>query len=312
VNEYVFFAGRRLARIDSSGNVYYYQADQIGSTRTIVTASGTLCYDADFTPYGEELLPTGTNTCPQNYKFAGYERDAETGLDYAFNRYYNSRIGRFMVPDPPGIKSAQLSNPQSLNLYPYVLNNPLTNVDPTGLDTYLIQAAGCAWHVTSWGADSGKVSIGPSGVLQAPLGSDVVFDWEVIGCYPSQPGQNAPQYAADNPSAWASIALWNSNLNPSSANTNPPCTNIAGHNICPVKYKNSPMAAGRRSLSDPFCSIGMMIPQVTAPYLTTNPFTVTAPNPPLPAVGFLGCEEDISTDPFFNRPPNSGDNGGGS
>ena len=82
-HEYVFFAGRRIARSDpSSGNVYYYFADHIGSTRSVTQANGTVCFSADYYPYGEEV--DYTTSCPQNYKFTGYERDAETGLDYAF------------------------------------------------------------------------------------------------------------------------------------------------------------------------------------------------------------------------------------
>ncbi len=121
VNEYVFFGGRRVARRDSGGSLYYYQVDHLGSTRAITNSSGTPCYDADYTPFGQELAHT--NSCAQNYKFAGYERDSETGLDYAINRYYNSRIGRFMSADPLG----------STNRYAYALNNPLSLVDPLGL-----------------------------------------------------------------------------------------------------------------------------------------------------------------------------------
>ena len=141
-SEYVFFGGRRLTRIDSSGNVYYYLVDQIGSTRAVVNSSGTLCYDSEFTPYGYEFLPTGINSCPQNYKFTGYERDSETGLDYAMNRYYNSRMGRFMSPDPVGIASAALGSPQSLHRYAYVLNNPLIGIDPFGLECVFLNGAG--------------------------------------------------------------------------------------------------------------------------------------------------------------------------
>ena len=47
VNEYIFFAGRRLARIDSSGTIYYYQTDQIGSTRSGTTSIGALFGDAN-------------------------------------------------------------------------------------------------------------------------------------------------------------------------------------------------------------------------------------------------------------------------
>jgi RHS repeat-associated protein len=130
--EYIFFGGRRIAMRDSvtpNPDIFYYYTDQLGSTTAITTASGTPCYQATFTPYGQEM--TSQTTCQQNYKFTGYERDAETGLDYAFARYYNSRLGRFMSPDPMG---GGLGDPQSLNRYAYVGNSPLGSVDPTGMD----------------------------------------------------------------------------------------------------------------------------------------------------------------------------------
>lgn len=127
-HEYVFFAGRRIARSDpSSGNVYFYFADQLGTTRSATQANGTVCFAADYYPYGEEV--DYTTSCPQNYKFTGYERDAETGLDYAFNRHYNSRMARFMSADSwGGIPGA----PQSHNSYSYVVNNPVVLVDRFG------------------------------------------------------------------------------------------------------------------------------------------------------------------------------------
>ncbi len=58
------------------------------------------------------------------------------------NRYYNSRLGRFMSPDPMGIASARLGNPQSLHRYAYVLNNPLIGIDPRGLECVYISDDG--------------------------------------------------------------------------------------------------------------------------------------------------------------------------
>ena len=66
--------------------------------------------------------------------FTGKERDAESGLDNFEARYYGSSMGRFMSPDPAGLYYANPLNPQSLNLYSYVLNNPLIFTDPHGLD----------------------------------------------------------------------------------------------------------------------------------------------------------------------------------
>jgi RHS repeat-associated protein len=64
----------------------------------------------------------------------GKERDTESGLDNFEARYDASSLGRFMTPDPMG---GHLENPQSLNKYAYVLNNPTSLTDPTGLDSYL-------------------------------------------------------------------------------------------------------------------------------------------------------------------------------
>jgi RHS repeat-associated protein len=73
-------------------------------------------------------------------EFTGKERDSETGLDYFGARYYSGAQGRFTTPDwsdkPQAIPYADLRNPQTLNLYAYVVNNPLNRVDPLGHDWY--------------------------------------------------------------------------------------------------------------------------------------------------------------------------------
>lgn len=58
------------------------------------------------------------------------ERDSETGMDYAINRYYNSGYGRFMTAD---LLAGHLQSPQSLNRYAYVTNDPVNLPDPLGL-----------------------------------------------------------------------------------------------------------------------------------------------------------------------------------
>ncbi len=71
-----------------------------------------------------------------NYRFTGKERDTESGNDYFEARYYASSMGRFLSPDWSAkivpVPYAKLSDPQSLNLYAYLLNNPLEGVDPDG------------------------------------------------------------------------------------------------------------------------------------------------------------------------------------
>ena len=65
-------------------------------------------------------------------QFTGKERDSESGLDNFGKRYDSSSLGRFMSPDPVVITTERLKNPQQLNLYAYVANNPLRFIDPTG------------------------------------------------------------------------------------------------------------------------------------------------------------------------------------
>ena len=98
-SEYTFFAGQRIARRDASNNVYYYYSDQVGSTTAITTASGVPCYEATFTPYGEEH--NTANTCPQNYKFTGYERDSETGLEVVIPQMVITSSQTFGVEGDP-------------------------------------------------------------------------------------------------------------------------------------------------------------------------------------------------------------------
>jgi RHS repeat-associated protein len=86
--------------------------------------------DLDYYPYGG-IVATSTDTVPQNYKFTGKERDAESGLDYFGARFNASAMGRFMSPDPSA-RGAELRDPQTWNCYAYVTNNPLKFNDPTG------------------------------------------------------------------------------------------------------------------------------------------------------------------------------------
>src|SRR5262245_66564191 len=83
----------------------------------------------DHLPFGEDLGGSGEGG---KRKFTTYERDG-TGLDYAVNRHYDPRQGRFNQVDPLGIGASSLADPQSLNLYSYVQNNPANAVDPSGL-----------------------------------------------------------------------------------------------------------------------------------------------------------------------------------
>ncbi len=132
----------------------YLTADTLGSTRMITDGGGTVQSLHDYLPFGEEI-PAGTPTARisplypygalaindgVNQKFTGKERDQETGLDFMFARYYSSAEGRLTTPDwsatPDSIPYADLNDPQTLNLYAYVVDDPLDWVNTDGHDSY--------------------------------------------------------------------------------------------------------------------------------------------------------------------------------
>ncbi|HEY3103764.1 MAG TPA: BPSL0067 family protein, partial [Pyrinomonadaceae bacterium] len=125
----------------NSNGTQYTTSDSLGSPRVITNSSASVVSRHDYLPYGEELgAGVGGRTTGMGFsvadgnrkKFTGYERDTETGLDFAQARYYSSTQGRFSSPDPfQG--SATVSNPQTFNRYVYCGNNPVNSFDPSGL-----------------------------------------------------------------------------------------------------------------------------------------------------------------------------------
>jgi RHS repeat-associated protein len=119
---------------------HYITTDHLGSTRVVTRQNNTVVSRHDYLPFGEEIpVNYGGRTTAMGYqanlalthKFTGKERDTETGLDYFGARYMSSPMGRFTSADAP-FADQHASAPQSWNLYPYVRNNPLRYVDPTG------------------------------------------------------------------------------------------------------------------------------------------------------------------------------------
>jgi RHS repeat-associated protein len=108
-------------------------------------------------PFGDQLQCSGSPQSPNEQHFTGKERDQESGLDYFGARYYASSMGRFLSPDWSAkimpVPYAKLDNPQSLNLYSYVLNNPLTGIDADGHQCDICQKA-LNWLTSSHSASA--------------------------------------------------------------------------------------------------------------------------------------------------------------
>lgn len=114
----------RVFAVHQSGTVKYHLRDHL-SIRVTVDSNGAITSRHGHHPYGEVWYGQGPR-----WKFTSYERDDESGLDYAVFRSYGNRLGRFMQVDPV---AGHIFNPQSLNRYGYVINNPVNAIDPLGL-----------------------------------------------------------------------------------------------------------------------------------------------------------------------------------
>ena len=124
-----------MATWSSSGSwaFAYHITDYLGSRRVLVDAQGNKLETCQNLPYGNG------ETCasiPTEHLFTGKERDTESGNDYFEARYYSSGSGRFVSPDWSAkiqpVPYATIADPQSLNLYSYVHDNPITGLDPDG------------------------------------------------------------------------------------------------------------------------------------------------------------------------------------
>jgi RHS repeat-associated protein len=163
IKGYAYMAGQHV--VEFTTQTYFIHTDHLGSTRTVTNYLGGVTDKMDYGPYGEQITG-GTFT---THKFTGYERDAETGLDYAQARYYAYGGGRFMSPDPTGIFLGNTSDPQQLDLYTYVRNNPLSATDPSGLCGDFVDDSGCGGFSISIGWGWGGAGRGWDSGRQPPI-----------------------------------------------------------------------------------------------------------------------------------------------
>ncbi|MGD9631469.1 MAG: RHS repeat domain-containing protein [Pyrinomonadaceae bacterium] len=125
------YAGSRLLSTETSSGISYLTNDHLGSPRINTDGSGTVTARHDYHPFGEEIIRSGYGSDIVRKQFTSYERDGETGMDFAQARYFNPGFGRFSSPDDFLNDSVPLE-PQSWNKYAYVRNNPTNRIDPTG------------------------------------------------------------------------------------------------------------------------------------------------------------------------------------
>jgi RHS repeat-associated protein len=129
--EFILPGGGKALYDEANGGLFGYDhADHLGSIRLVTSPNRTFSSSQAYAPFGE-MYAISANTV--DVGFAG--GNATFGLnEYDFPAREYSNQGRWVSPDPAGLAAVDPTNPQSWNRYAYVLNNPLTTTDPTGLD----------------------------------------------------------------------------------------------------------------------------------------------------------------------------------
>jgi RHS repeat-associated protein len=123
--------------IVTSPEYQYIHDDVLGSTETVTRGPGEVLGErVRWDPFGRQVQllnpkePTTGLPGKIRIGFTGHEQDQESGLINMRGRIYDPTNGHFLTPDP--IVGAPFDG-TAFNAYSYVLNNPVTLVDPYGL-----------------------------------------------------------------------------------------------------------------------------------------------------------------------------------
>ncbi len=143
-------------KVDSE--YYYYQNDHLGTPQKLADYGGSVVWSAVYKSFGECLVDP-SSIIENNLRFAGQYFDHETGLSYNYFRYYCPETGRYLTPDPIGLRGG-------VNLFAYSINNPVNRIDPYGLNsaTWLpnISAAVAAASATAAAIASAAIAAAPA------------------------------------------------------------------------------------------------------------------------------------------------------
>ena len=143
----ILLGGRHLATVNTAG-VIFVHSDWIGTERARSNMSATICESATSQPFGDNVQKAGSCDVSPDF-FTGKPRDTESNLDDFGARYFSSQWGRWMSADwtaaPSSVPYATLTNPQSLNLYAYVGNDPIDGQDADGHARYIPPTTSQVW-----------------------------------------------------------------------------------------------------------------------------------------------------------------------
>jgi RHS repeat-associated protein len=139
--------GGETAVYNANGLEFIRHTDWLGSSRLGTTWAHAVYSKESYAPFGETYNEAGT----PDRSFTGQDQDTVTGAgatgvyDFLF-RKYDPAAGRWISPDPLGWGAVNTADPQSLNRYAYVQNNPMSAIDPFGTDCVTVSSDNTLWQ----------------------------------------------------------------------------------------------------------------------------------------------------------------------
>ena len=174
IRQYRFDGSNSAQEFVVDGATYQIHKDHLGTPKSLSDASGQVVWRNTMSPYGidgTQVDVDGDGTdIDFPVRFPGQYRDAESGLNYNYFRYYNAESGRYIKADPIGVNGG-------INAYAYAQANPIMSADPNGLCPWCIGAAigglldlgiqlaqnGGNFSCVSWGQVAGATAMGAVG-----------------------------------------------------------------------------------------------------------------------------------------------------
>jgi RHS repeat-associated protein len=179
----------------TDGTTYFDHQDTLGTERIRTNYAGSVGSSYISLPWGDGYTATVNNSGADqdSLHFASLEHDAESDTEHAQFRNYASAQGRWLAPDPY-MGSYDLTNPQSMNRYAYVLNNPTSLLDPSGLVVTCNEINGCFDcdpNDTACASTGDCVANGTEGCITASNPGNTTT-LQPTPSYPSSGGSGAP------------------------------------------------------------------------------------------------------------------------
>jgi RHS repeat-associated protein len=205
--KHIYAGGELVATIETVGatsTVRYIHADHLGSVNAVTDAAGDVVQAADYYPYGEQRIDTGSYD--EQRRYIGEDYDPEASLSYLNARYYEGPRGGFLSQDPVfwevGVTQdgmSVLSNPQLQNSYSYAGNNPIIGKDPNGRCPICLVAVGAlamyapqaTTYLSSLTTPVGQYAISEA-FQDAQSGS---YGWAAFGLLTAGEGSGAGRYS---------------------------------------------------------------------------------------------------------------------